>query len=385
MNLNLESGKVFGANNYYIKHGKKVIIHKGGTGSGKTFETMMYLFQLALTEKNLIITVVSESYPHLEIGAIRILSLFCKDIGLWGQSNWNKTKSVWVSPSGTIIEFFSADRIGKALGARRDVLYGNEINFLKKDVWDELARRSEIIIADFNPTSKFWLEDWIADYDCSIIINSNYKDNPFLSETEKNRIEKRAKRDMTFRRVHIDCEYGVAEGLIFTNWKVIKRFPENMNYEFGLDWGFTNDPSTLIKVATDRDCIYCDEIFYSPGLLNKDIVRLFEANDIKKRYDVIIADNSEPKSIEEIYGYNYNILPSQKGADSVRVGIDRIKSKELLVTERSVNMINELENYRWEIDKNGKPTNKPIDAYNHTIDATRYALEPRNDFEYKIA
>jgi phage terminase large subunit len=229
------------------------------------------------------------------------------------------------------------------------------------------------------------LEDWIADYDCSIIINSNYKDNPFLSETEKNRIEKRAKRDVTFRRVHIDCEYGVAEGLIFTNWKVIKRFPENINYEFGLDWGFTNDPSTLIKVATDRDCIYCDEIFYSPGLLNKDIVRLFEANDIKKRYDVIIADNSEPKSIEEIYGYNYNILPSQKGADSVRVGIDRIKSKELFVTERSTNMINELENYRWEVDKNGKPTNKPIDAYNHTIDATRYALEPRHDFEYKIA
>ena len=158
-----------------------------------------------------------------------------------------------------------------------------------------------------------------------------------------------------------------------------------MNHEFGLDWGFTNDPSTLIKVATDRDSIYCDEIFYNTGLLNTDIVKLFEANNIKKRYDVIIADSSEPKSIEEIYRYDYNIIPSQKGADSVRVGIDRIKSKELFVTERSVNMINELENYRWEIDKNGKPTNKPIDAYNHTIDATRYTLEPRHDFEYKIA
>ena len=134
-------------------------MHQGGTGSGKTYDTMITLFRLAVSYKNSIITVTSESYPHLDVGAIRILEGICLPLGMWGRDNWNKSKSVWTSPTGSIIEFLSADRVGKALGARRTVLYGNEINHLDVDVWDEMARRSELIIADFNPTSQFWLEE----------------------------------------------------------------------------------------------------------------------------------------------------------------------------------------------------------------------------------
>lgn len=184
----IETGTIFDRTKKAFEDEKKIVILKGGTGSGKTFDVMLFLLYIALTLKDQVITVVSESRPHLDIGAIRILEGICKKIGLWTKDNWNITTARWTAPTGSIIEFFSADRIDKALGARRDWLFGNEINSLKKDVWDELARRSENVIGDFNPTSQFWLEDWLMNYNDTTVIKSNYLDNPFLPETEKNRI-----------------------------------------------------------------------------------------------------------------------------------------------------------------------------------------------------
>ena len=379
----MKTGTVFGATKYYFDNGYKVIIHQGGTGSGKTYEIMLFLLTVACNKDNQIITVVSESYPHLEIGAIRILSNLCKPLGLWNSENWNKSKSVWHSPSGSIIEFFSADRIDKALGARRDWLYGNEINSLKVDVWDELARRSEQIIGDFNPTSQFWLEEWLLNYDNVKVIKTNYLDNKFLPETERARIAKRASRDANFKRIHIDVEYGIYEGLVFENWSQIDTLPDG-DATYGIDWGFTNDPSALVKVVETADSIYVDELMYQTGMLNREIIRRMEALEIRKGYDEIIADSAEPKSIQEIHEAGFNIKPAEKGADSIRAGIDYIKSKHLFVTKRSVNLIKELRNYSWVVDKNGQATNKPIDSHNHCIDALRYSLKPKHRFKFSI-
>ena len=355
-----------------LDEGNKIVIHKGGTGSGKTYDLVQYLIVVALTNQNKIITVVSESKPHLDIGAIRILKTVLKQYGLWKDPEWNITTSRWTANTGTIIEFFSADRIDKALGARRDWLYGNEINSLKLEVWDELARRSEYVLADFNPTSQFWLEKWADNYDLVKIITSNYTDNPYLPETERNRIEKRASRDPNFRRIHIDCEYGIYEGLVFTDWQQIDELPE-APYRFGLDFGYTNDPTTLVKVVHMPDAWYVDELIYRTGMLNRDIIDMMTALQIRKNWDEIIADSAEPKSIDEIRMAGFNVKPALKGPDSVMAGIDRIKSRRLFVTKRSVNLIRELRNYAWVTDKLGNPTNKPIDAFNHGIDSLRYA------------
>lgn len=379
----IKTGNIYSRTKKSFDKGNKIIIHKGGTGSGKTFDIMLFLFSIAITQSNLIITVVSESRPHLEIGAIRILSGVCRQVNLWGKFNWNISKSVWTAPTGTIIEFFSADRIDKALGARRDYLYGNEINSLQKDVWDELARRSENVIGDFNPTAQFWLEEWVNNYDDFEIIKSNYLDNPFLPETELARIAKRASRDANFRRIHIDVEYGIYEGLVFENWSQIDTLPEG-DATYGIDWGFTNDPSALVKVIETVDSIYVDELMYQTGMLNRDIIRRMEALEIRKGYDEIIADSAEPKSIQEIHEAGFNIKPAEKGADSIRAGIDYIKSKHLFVTKRSVNLIKELRNYSWVVDKNGQATNKPIDSHNHCIDSLRYSLKPKHRFKFSI-
>lgn len=375
-NLNIKTGAIYHRTKQALDEGFKVVINKGGTASGKSEDLIRIILQEALRTdlKNEIITITSESYPHLDVGTIRMLENICAPIGWWGGTNWNKSKSVWTSPvNNNIIEFLSADRIGKALGARRRLLFGNELNNLKLEVWDEMARRSEIILADFNPTSKFWLEDWMKNYDHVKIIISNYLDNPFLSDTERGRIEKRAARDNNFRRVHIDCEYGIFEGLVFEGFTLIDEMP-NEDYRFGLDWGFTNDPSAIVKVIETPDEIYADELLYRTGMLNRDIITFLEGSGIKKNYDVIVADSAEPKSIKELHMAGFNILPAVKGPDSIRKGIDIIKSKKLFVTKRSLNLIKELRNYSWQLDKEGKATNKPIDANNHLIDSLRYSL-----------
>jgi phage terminase large subunit len=236
-----------------------------------------------------------------------------------------------------------------------------------------LARRSEIVIADFNPTSEFWLESWIKYYDDSEIILSNYMDNPYLPETERKRIIKRAEMDMNFRRIHIDCEYGISEGLVFEKWDQIDEMPD-INRRLGMDFGYTNDPTTLIDVRIDKDNLFLDELIYRTNLTNPEIVSTMKQSGVKPGYDEIIADSAEPKSIEEIYRAGFNVRPSVKGPDSIRAGIDRIKQYNIHITKRSTNLIKEFRNYTWVTDKEGKPTNKPIDGFNHGIDAIRYAL-----------
>ena len=381
-----DGGKVFGSTKKSFELGKKVVIQRGGTGSGKTFQIMMYLiFDVLMKKKNQVITIVSESYPHLEIGVIRYLQYFTHKMNIYTPETWNKSKALFTyEPTGSIIEFFSADRISKALGARRDWLYGNEINSLKVDVWEELARRSENIIADFNPTSQFWLEEWLLNYDDTVVIKSNYKDNNFLPETERKRIEKRASRDANFKRIHVDCEYGVYEGLVFDTWYQTDELPEKGRRTYGLDFGFTNDPAALVCTVETENAIFVDELFYQTGMLNSQIVKRLEALGIQKMYDEIVADSAEPKSIQEIHNAGFNIKPAVKGADSIRSGIDRLKSKTLYVTKRSTNLIKELRNYSWVVDKNGNATNKPIDDYNHAIDALRYSISQKYNFDFSI-
>lgn len=369
----IKGNKVLRTTAQAFQDGSEVVIHRGGTGSGKTFDIIQFLIVTAAGNTNKVITTVSESRPHLEIGAIRILQNVMKQHGLWEQERWNISKSVYQFASGSVIEFFSADRIDKALGARRDWLYGNEINSLKKDVWDELARRSENVIADFNPTAQFWLEDWIENYDRAKVIKSNYLDNPDLPEHERARIAKRAARDQNFRRIHIDCEYGIFEGLVFTDWQQVDEVPEG-RVKFGLDFGFTNDPTALVKVVETGEALYADELIYRTGLHNRELAALMAEVGLTKNYDEVFADSAEPKTIDELRLAGFNVKKAEKPQGSVNAGIDKLKSRPLYITKRSVNLIRELRNYSWVADKNGQPTNKPVDAFNHAIDAMRYAI-----------
>jgi phage terminase large subunit len=120
-----------------------------------------------------------------------------------------------------------------------------------------------------------------------------------------------------------------------------------------------------------NDAYIFDELIYKKGLLNNDISNLLKANQVN---DIVYADSAEPKSIAELNTYGHNILPVSKGKDSIVYGINLMNQNKIYVTSRSKNLINELRNYIWLTDKTGVKMNKPIDSYNHAIDAMRYAI-----------
>jgi phage terminase large subunit len=291
---------------------------------------------------------------------------------------WNKSDNSIVFPNGNILEFFSADRIEKALGARRYMLYANEVNTLKYDVFEELARRSEKIIMDFNPTAQFWLEDkFLPYYEPHKIITSNYKDNVCPPETEVQRIKKRAELDPNFKRIHIDCEYGVYDGLIFPNITLIDKMPE-LPTSFGLDFGYTNDETALIEVAEDGAGFYLNQLIYQKGLQNSTIAEMCKAKEVR---GAIYADSANPKDIDDLYMRGLNVQGVIGGKKEIMYGIGLMKEKPIFVTKSSLHLIKEFRSYMYAIDKQGNKMNYPVDAFNHGIDATRYNIVSRRELQ----
>ena len=171
-------------------------------------------------------------------------------------------------------------------------------------------------------------------------------------------------------RVFLDGEVGQLQGTVLSNWQQTDEFPEDCKWViYGLDFGYSNDPTSIVKLGYYDGSIYIDELLYQTGLTNSEIANFIKNHDISQ----IIADSAEPKSIEEIYRCGINIKRAEKGKDSIMYGITLLQEYPLKVTKRSVNLIKELRNYSWQTDKEGKQINKPIDMWNHCIDAIRYA------------
>lgn len=174
----------------------------------------------------------------------------------------------------------------------------------------------------------------------------------------------------------------VSEGMrgrIYKNWQPItnkeyEELPHNKTY--WLDFGFSNDPTAFGELKEHNDKIWIKELLYKTGLTNQDISREFERLGVDKN-DIIYADSAEPKSIEELNREGWNVLPAEKGQDSIRAGIDYLLGKQVYYTEDSTNLALEIQNYTWQLDKNKEPTNKPIDDHNHCFASNSlvYTLE----------
>ena len=178
-----------------------------------------------------------------------------------------------------------------------------------------------------------------------------------------------------------------ARGRIFKNWEIIsdQEF-EELSYPrfFGLDFGFSNDPAALVEMKKHNDKIYLNGLLYEVGLTNtgtkgNSLSERFEALGLIKGEDIIYADSAEPKSIQELRDDGWHVLAAPKGADSVRAGIDNLLSKDVYYTESSTDLDNETHEYKWALDKNKNPTNKPIDDKNHYMDGVRYGEAGDND------
>ena len=357
---------------------KRVRIVQGGTSSSKTFSILPMLINYAIQVPRSEISVVSESIPHLKRGAIKDFINIMLFTNNYKDQNFNKSDLKYKFSNGSYIEFFSADQPDKLRGARRDVLFINECNNVPFEAYQQLAiRTKKFIYLDYNPVQEFWVHtELIKDKDSDFVILT-YKDNEALDPAIVREIEKAREKAKTSNywknwwQVYGLGQTGSLEGVIFSNWKQIDRVPQDAELlGYGMDFGFTNDPTTLIAGYRYDGKLILHELIYQTGLLNSDICKKLTNLGIKS--NSIWADSAEPKSIEEIRRSGFNIKPVQKGADSVIFGIDVLQQYEILVTAQSTNLIKELRNYTWDTDKTGKKLNKPIDDWNHCIDAARY-------------
>jgi phage terminase large subunit len=360
-----------------LKKRKKVI--QGGTSAGKTFGIIPILIDRCIRTPILETSIVSESIPHLRRGAIKDFLKIMIATGRYRDSQWNKSTLKYTFTNGSYIEFFSVEQPDKLRGARRNVLYVNEANNIPFDAYNQLAvRTSGDIWIDFNPTANFWAHKEVALLNDVDFITLTYKDNEALPQTIVDEIEsaKEKAKESTYWanwwKVYGLGQIGSLDGVCITDWNEIKQLPSEARLLcFGMDYGYSNDPSTLIGLYKYNDSYIFDEVFYQKKLLNTDISNLLKQNNIQ---DVIYADSAEPKSIAELRTYKHNVLPCTKGKDSIVYGINLINQNKILVTSQSNNLIKELQSYTWMKDKEGNTINKPIDAFNHCIDAARYAI-----------
>lgn len=294
--------------------------------------------------------------------------------GRYNDDRFNKTLLRYEFGNGSVMEFFSADDASKLRGARRDVLYINECNNVTFESYNELSiRTKKEVFLDFNPANEFWVHTELKDESDSDFIILTYKDNEALDESIVSQIEKNREKASTSNywanwwRVYGLGEIGSLEGVIFSNWKIIDKIPDEARLlGYGLDFGFTNDPTSIIEVYNWNGQRILNEICYQTGLLNNDISKKLQ------KHVIAYADSSEPKSIEEIRRTGQQIKGVTKGADSIKYGIDVMQRQEYLVTSESTNLIKELRSYCWDTDKAGKLLIKPQAKNDHAIDAVRY-------------
>lgn len=370
---------------------KRLRFIQGGTSASKTVSILLYLINLAQSDKKPTLTsIVSESIPHLKRGALRDFKNIMIEHKYWKDANWNATDSIYTFETGSQIEFFSTDNPDKLRGGRRDRGFMNEANNNPFEAFEQMeVRTKEFFICDWNPSNEFWFNDEIegkrTDYEHLII---TYKDNEALSQEIIDSIEQRKNRKGWWQVYGLGL-LGEVEGKIYKDWEIIDEVPHVARLERrGLDFGYTNDPSALIDVYRFNGGFVLDEIMYQTAMTNREI-----GNIIKETSNVlVIADSAEPKSIDELKLMGISILPATKGPGSINQGIQYVQDQRIYVTKRSVNLIKEYRNYLWKIDKDGKVLNVPEGGNDHALDAVRYAItslvgvkEHDNAFAMRIA
>jgi phage terminase large subunit len=301
--------------------------------------------------------------------------------GIYELCDHNKTDRL-IKFKGRTLEFFSADDQQKIRGRKRNILFCNEANELsyKTEFFQLAIRTTDKIFIDFNPDDEnIWINKQIEQEratqkgDVDVIV-STYKDNPFLDRTTVEEIEYLKNTDPEYWKIYGLGQYGAITGLIFPRFEYFSQWPEDIETEcYGLDFGYTNDPTALVRVGIRGHDLFLTELIYQTGLTNNDIVSEFKRLGIGSR-SRIFADSAEPKSIEEIRQNGFRVSPAKKGKDSILHGINLVKSYNLFIDSKSVNLQREQRSYKWKIDTNGDPTNKPLDKNNHLWDAIRYGL-----------
>jgi phage terminase large subunit len=368
----------------------EVIVNQGGTSSGKTYSILQVLCLKAIGENDQVISVVGQDVPNLKSGALRDMQTIVAsspDIQSWIKG-YNASDRIYTFHNGSIIEFKSYQDSQDAKSGKRDYFFLNEANGISYEIYSELAMRTKKkVFIDYNPNARFWVHDKLIGKEGVELIISDHRHNPFLPDIIRKKIEAIRSEDEELWKVYARGMTGKIEGLIYRNWGTIGTIPSDAHLiGYGMDFGFTNDPTAVVGVYRYNGELIIDEVMYHKGYTNQDISLFFTQSGIDRSV-TIVADSAEPKSIEEIRRMGWRIEGANKGKDSILNGIDILKRFRLNVTNRSTNLLKELNAYKWK-EKDGNATNVPIDSFNHGLDALRYLalnkLAEKNRGKYAI-
>lgn len=355
---------------------KRIRAVRGGTSASKTISILVWLIDYCQTkqEREKLCHVVSQTFPHLEMGAMLDFQMIMKDRGYWNEDRWHGTQHTYTFETGNKLRFMSVDTYGKAHGPRRDVLFMNEANNLEYKIADQLITRTrEIVWLDWNPSEEFWFDTEINQKRTDVdFITLTYLDNEALDKNTVLEIESH-KNNKNWWTVYGLGLPGAIESRIYRDWLFIDEVPHAGRLERrGLDFGYSTDPSALVDIYYVDGMYVLDETLFQKGLSNKQIADV--VTNLPQPQVLVIADSAEPKSIDEIKTYGINILPAEKGPDSVNNGIQLVQAQRIAVTKRSVNLIKEYQRYLWKTDKDGNLTKTPEHVWSHSMDALRYGL-----------
>lgn len=269
-----------------------------------------------------------------------------------------------------------------------EVLNEDDFNMLDESIRGAIPKETGLFkqwTITFNPwNEKHWLKSRFFDKESPDILSmtTNFRCNEWLDEADLRVFEEMRKNNPRRFKVAGEGDWGIVDGLVYENWEEkafsldeIRAIP-GIKSAFGLDFGYTADPSALFcgLVDTSTRTIWVFDEMYERGLSNRRIAERIKAMGYAK--ERIKADQAEPKSIDEIHDEGiYNIRECRKGRDSINNGIQYIQDYHIIIHPRCVNFITEIGLYRWDEDKSGKKLNKPVDEFNHLMDAMRYALE----------
>lgn len=356
---------------------KRIKVHQGGTRSGKTYAICQYIIHKLITEQSpLTITIARKTLPSLKGSVMRDFLGILDQIGLLYVGTHNKAENTY-SFKNHLVEFLSVDEPQKIRGRKRNICFINEANELDyEDYRQLLMRTTDEMILDFNPSDPIhWIYDEVCTReDCETFITT-YKDNKFLPAELIKEIERLRERDPDYWNVYgLGQKAAFSKRQIFNNWQFIdeSEFPPFDEIFYGLDFGFSNDPTAIVQVARVNDKLFVKELCYSTGMTNKMIYDFFIANGYKD--ELVYYDAAEPKSGEELRQLGLMGIPADKGQGSVNAGISLLKEFEIYVSNKSKNLFKEYETYYWTQLKDETIVNIPVDKNNHLIDGLRYSI-----------
>lgn len=374
--------------------GKFYKVLEGSSGSGKTFSILQYLIEKALTGKRRITAYRDDQSTCRDSIVTDFMIVMGEQFGIWKQANWNGSNFQYRFPNGSVFQFRGANSPAKLHGPRREISWGNEVIEISWEAHRQISlRTSEEMIYDFNPSLNYhWVFDKIMPRADCAHIHSTFRDNPMLPEKARIEIEAMEPTPENIAAGTADewgwSVYGLGrrgrrEGAIFKVWDITDDWPEPMmcqRHGFGLDYGFSLDPTALIECALFQDRLYLRERLYEKELIAQANPLDPETPSIEGRlrelgipeHARIHGESARPEINRALQKSGFKIIPTVKSASSILAGIDRLRTYPIFIHRNSQNAQREFESYTWDKNASGEFLDRPVDKDNHLIDAARY-------------